>query len=245
MGEIGYAKRPFFSFPTFRASISRFLSFSVSRFFNRFLIQAFSLSFLQIPRASLRFWSLFGVLLEKSLGIFDLGEQHQAFQRKLLRAQSPGIAKFGSGEPPGIENWKVAMTLREHTTDVNGTCMTVLRGHRSLVTGVPWDPIGFFIASQSDDKTVIIGKISDKSLAHRTDGHWAKSFGSTFSKKLGWSPCGAFYHHHSWFPKTEELLGYSRSVKTITMSIKGKLQAQLSGPFALHSQKDPGSNLTH
>ncbi|XP_065866006.1 protein HIRA isoform X3 [Euphorbia lathyris] len=74
----------------------------------------------------------------------------------------------------------------------SGMCTAVLRGHSSLVKGVTWDPIGSFIASQSDDKTVIIWRTSDWSLAHRTDGHWAKSLGSTFFRRLGWSPCGHF-----------------------------------------------------
>lgn len=102
----------------------------------------------------------------------------------------------------------------------NGICTAVLRGHSSLVKGVSWDPIGTFIASQSDDKTVIIWRTSDWSLAHKTDGHWAKSvshepfsgycsiissmifsidhlqflsqLGSTFFRRLGWSPCGHF-----------------------------------------------------
>ncbi|XP_031285958.1 protein HIRA isoform X1 [Pistacia vera] len=135
------------------------------------------------------------------------------------RKPGSGTTEFGSGEPPDIENWKVAMTLRGHTADVvdlnwspddsilasgsldntihiwnmsNGICTAVLRGHSSLVKGVTWDPIGSFIASQSDDKTVIIWRTSDWSLAHRTDGHWAKSLGSTFFRRLGWSPCGHF-----------------------------------------------------
>ncbi|KAL3518518.1 hypothetical protein ACH5RR_021107 [Cinchona calisaya] len=135
------------------------------------------------------------------------------------RKPGSGTTEFGSGEPPDIENWKVAMTLRGHTADVvdlnwspddsalasgsldntihiwdmsTGICTAVLRGHSSLVKGVTWDPIGSFIASQSDDKTVIIWRTSDWSLAHRTDGHWAKSLGSTFFRRLGWSPCGHF-----------------------------------------------------
>ncbi|XP_022899329.1 protein HIRA-like [Olea europaea var. sylvestris] len=135
------------------------------------------------------------------------------------RKPGSGTTEFGSGEPPDIENWKVAMTLRGHSADVvdlswspddlilasgsldntihiwdmnNGICTAVLRGHSSLVKGVAWDPIGSFIASQSDDKTVIIWRTSDWSLAHRTDGHWAKSLGSTFFRRLGWSPCGHF-----------------------------------------------------
>lgn len=73
-----------------------------------------------------------------------------------------------------------------------GICTSVLRGHSSLVKGVTWDPIGSFIASQSDDKTVIIWRTSDWSLAHKTEGHWTKSLGSTFFRRLGWSPCGHF-----------------------------------------------------
>lgn len=135
------------------------------------------------------------------------------------RKPGSGTTEFGSGEPPDVENWKVAMTLRGHTADVvdlnwspddlalasgsldntihiwnmnSGMCTAVLRGHSSLVKGVTWDPIGSFIASQSDDKTVIIWRTSDWSLAHRTDGHWTKSLGSTFFRRLGWSPCGHF-----------------------------------------------------
>ncbi|KAG8050267.1 hypothetical protein GUJ93_ZPchr0009g1407 [Zizania palustris] len=135
------------------------------------------------------------------------------------RKAGTGTSEFGSGEPPDVENWKVVMTLRGHTADVvdlnwspddstlasgsldntvhiwsmaNGICTAVLRGHSSLVKGVTWDPIGSFIASQSDDKTVIIWRTSDWSLAHRTEGHWAKSLGSTFFRRLAWSPCGHF-----------------------------------------------------
>uniref|UniRef100_A0A1D1YTX4 Protein HIRA n=1 Tax=Anthurium amnicola TaxID=1678845 RepID=A0A1D1YTX4_9ARAE len=135
------------------------------------------------------------------------------------RKPGSGTTEFGSGEPPDVENWKVIMTLRGHTADVvdlnwspddsilasgsldntihvwnmtNGICTAVLRGHSSLVKGVTWDPIGSFIASQSDDKTVIIWRTADWSLAHRAEGHWSKSVGSTFFRRLGWSPCGHF-----------------------------------------------------
>lgn len=71
----------------------------------------------------------------------------------------------------------------------NGICTAVLRGHSSLVKGVTWDPIGSFIASQSDDKTVIIWRTSDWSLAHRTDGHWAKSVGLLIIKEVCLALC--------------------------------------------------------
>lgn len=34
------------------------------------------------------------------------------------RKPGSGTTEFGSGEPPDIENWKVALTLRGHTADV-------------------------------------------------------------------------------------------------------------------------------
>lgn len=135
------------------------------------------------------------------------------------RKPGSGTTEFGSGEAPDVENWKAVMTLRGHTADVvdinwspddsmlasgsldntvhiwnmrTGICTTVLRGHMSLVKGVTWDPVGSFLASQSDDKSVIIWRTTDWSMAHRTLGHWEKSLGTTFFRRLGWSPCGHF-----------------------------------------------------
>ncbi|KAL0390005.1 UNVERIFIED_CONTAM: protein HIRA [Sesamum calycinum] len=164
-----------------------------------------------------RIWNMRSV--GRELHIDDSVSKLLATLRDHFGKPGSGTTEFGSGEPPDVENWKVAMTLRGHTADVvdlnwspddsimvsgsldntihvwdmtNGICTAVLRGHSSLVKGVAWDPIGSFIASQSDDKTVIIWRTSDWSLAHRTDGHWAKSLGSTFFRRLDWSPCGHF-----------------------------------------------------
>lgn len=117
----------------------------------------------------------------------------------------------------------------------NGICTAVLRGHSSLVKGVAWDPIGSFIASQSDDKTVIIWRTSDWSLAHRTDGHWAKSVCFSFVYKFQFIHLGfyiltgvyfpawfyifqaawmvslwSFHNHHSWFPEAKAFCTCSR-----------------------------------
>lgn len=40
----------------------------------------------------------------------------------------------------------------------------MLKGHTGLVKGVSWDPVGKYIGSQSDDKTVRIWRTSDWSL---------------------------------------------------------------------------------
>ncbi|WVZ72628.1 hypothetical protein U9M48_021055 [Paspalum notatum var. saurae] len=55
----------------------------------------------------------------------------------------------------------------------------------SLVKGVTWDPIGSFIASQSGDKTVIIWVQLEKNVL-------SNQLGSTFFRRLAWSPCGHF-----------------------------------------------------
>ena len=39
--------------------------------------------------------------------------------------------------------------------------VTTLRGHTGLVKGVVFDPVGKFLASQSDDKTLRVWKTSD------------------------------------------------------------------------------------
>lgn len=38
------------------------------------------------------------------------------------RKPGSGTTEFGSGEPPDVENWKVALTLRGHTADVVMHC---------------------------------------------------------------------------------------------------------------------------
>lgn len=39
------------------------------------------------------------------------------------RKPGSGTTEFGSGQPPDVENWKVAMTLRGHTADVVIKCL--------------------------------------------------------------------------------------------------------------------------
>ncbi|CAM6026927.1 unnamed protein product [Sphagnum balticum] len=95
----------------------------------------------------------------------------------LAHERRPGLGtmKFGSGEPPDVENWKVLLTSCGHTADVvdlgwspdnillancsldntihvwlaaTSSPVTVLTSHCRLVKGVTWDPIGSFLATQ-------------------------------------------------------------------------------------------------
>jgi protein HIRA/HIR1 len=51
----------------------------------------------------------------------------------------------------------------------------VLTEHTSLVKGVSWDPIGSFLASQSDDKSVIVWSTTDWSVVARVKGPYEKT----------------------------------------------------------------------
>lgn len=56
--------------------------------------------------------------------------------------------------------------------------------------GVAWDPIGTYLASQSDDRSVILWRCEDWTPAARVTEPFIRSVGSTFSLRLAWSPDG-------------------------------------------------------
>ncbi|CAA7269311.1 unnamed protein product [Cyclocybe aegerita] len=63
--------------------------------------------------------------------------------------------------------------------------------HQGFVKGVCWDPVGEFLATQSDDRTVKIWKTTDWSLEAEVSKPFEDSPGSTFFRRLSWSPDGA------------------------------------------------------
>jgi protein HIRA/HIR1 len=58
------------------------------------------------------------------------------------------------------------------------------------VKGVAWDPIGTYLASQSDDRSVILWRCEDWTVAARVTEPFVRSVGSTFSLRPCWSPDG-------------------------------------------------------
>lgn len=56
-----------------------------------------------------------------------------------------------------------------------GAPLAVLSGHESLVKGLTWDPIGFFLATQSDDKSVIIWRTNNWTMVKKVEGPWEKT----------------------------------------------------------------------
>ncbi|KAJ3770549.1 histone transcription regulator 1 [Lentinula raphanica] len=63
--------------------------------------------------------------------------------------------------------------------------------HQGFVKGVCWDPVGEFLATQSDDRSVKIWRTSDWSLEAEVKKPFEDSPGSTFFRRLSWSPDGA------------------------------------------------------
>ncbi|KAI3608524.1 transcription corepressor [Moniliophthora roreri] len=63
--------------------------------------------------------------------------------------------------------------------------------HQGFVKGVCWDPVGEFLATQSDDRTVKIWRTTDWGLEAEVKKPFEDSPGSTFFRRLSWSPDGA------------------------------------------------------
>ncbi|TFY54085.1 hypothetical protein EVG20_g9854 [Dentipellis fragilis] len=63
--------------------------------------------------------------------------------------------------------------------------------HQGFVKGVCWDPVGEFLATQSDDRSVKIWRTTDWQLEAEVRKPFEDSPGSTFFRRLSWSPDGA------------------------------------------------------
>lgn len=70
--------------------------------------------------------------------------------------------------------------------------VTVVKGHTGMVKGVTWDPIGRFLASQSDDKTVRIWRTSDWNCVKTVTEPFEDCGGTTHVLRLSWSPDGSY-----------------------------------------------------
>ncbi|TFK28561.1 transcription corepressor [Coprinopsis marcescibilis] len=124
---------------------------------------------------------------------------------------------WGSDEV-NVEGWKPLKRLPGHDSDVTDIawspkdrylasvgldskviiwdgytleCVRKLEQHQGFVKGVCWDPVGEFLATQSDDKTVKIWRTTDWSLEAEVTKPFEDSPGSTFFRRLSWSPDGA------------------------------------------------------
>ncbi|KAN0059613.1 HIR complex subunit [Thecaphora frezii] len=123
---------------------------------------------------------------------------------------------FGSTEL-NVESWRPHRRLAAHESDVvdiawsdddefiatvgldslayvwSGVTFDKLRkidGHHGFVKGVVFDPLGQYLATASDDKTVKVWRTDDWTLAADISDPFATSPSSTFFRRPSWSPDG-------------------------------------------------------
>jgi protein HIRA/HIR1 len=63
--------------------------------------------------------------------------------------------------------------------------------HAGFVKGIVWDPVGQYLASQSDDKSVKIWRTTDWRLERDITEPFAGAPNSSFFMRLSWSPDGS------------------------------------------------------
>ena len=70
--------------------------------------------------------------------------------------------------------------------------VTVLKGHSGMVKGITWDPVGKYLASQSDDRTLKVWRTSDWQQESEVTEPFAECSGTTHVLRLSWSPDGHY-----------------------------------------------------
>ncbi|KAG8894286.1 HIR complex subunit [Tulasnella sp. 408] len=129
-----------------------------------------------------------------------------------------GAGRVWGSDDANVEGWKALKRLPGHDSDVTdlawspkdrflasvgldnkviiwcGYTLEPLRKldlHQGFVKGVCWDPVGEFLATQSDDKSVKVWRTTDWGLEATITKPFEDSPGSTFFRRLSWSPDGA------------------------------------------------------
>ncbi len=69
--------------------------------------------------------------------------------------------------------------------------VATLRGHTGLVKGVVFDPVGKFLASQSDDKSLRVWRTSDWKEEMVVKDPFIECGATTHCLRPGWSPDGS------------------------------------------------------
>lgn len=128
-----------------------------------------------------------------------------------------GGSSFGNSDGPNVENWRAVKRLSGHESDVTEVSWSpentylasagldsriiiwdgktfdrvmLLDQHQGFVKGLTWDPVGKYLASQSDDKSVKIWRVTDWEVEVQVTEPFLKSSGTTFFRRLSWSPDG-------------------------------------------------------
>eukprot|EP00210_Caulerpa_lentillifera_P002982 g2847.t1 len=136
----------------------------------------------------------------------------------IRRNSGPGIIIFEDGSSPSLENWQQVgcflghssdvMDLSWHSTDKLATASldnTILvwsvqtqqrlrrfEGHRSFVKALSWDPKGHYLASISDDRSLIVWNVDSAKIEATIKEPFLDNPVSSFSGlKIDWAPNGS------------------------------------------------------
>jgi len=100
----------------------------------------------------------------------------------------------------GVRYWEVSVS-RGFTVNVKwaegiavalSEQVAVLNKHTGLVKGVAWDPVGKYLSSQSEDKTLRIWRTVDWKEERVIREPFAECSGTTHVLRLCWSPDGQY-----------------------------------------------------
>jgi WD40 repeat protein len=109
-------------------------------------------------------------------------------------------------------------------------CIRRLDGHQGFVKGVCWDPVGEYLATQSDDKTVKIWRSTDWGLEVTVSKPFQSSPGSAFFNRLRWDIMHRAIHNktltHVFHPAGLPMLPtYALLMQWITMVLYSWLRS--------------------
>jgi len=93
-----------------------------------------------------------------------------------------------------IRVWEVKKDFRDPRilTTIETESVVILKGHEGWVKNVAWDPVGRYLASVSDDRSVIIWKCNGWNQEAKITEPFNKSLPTTMRRQLSWSPDGCF-----------------------------------------------------
>ncbi|CAD7701890.1 unnamed protein product [Ostreobium quekettii] len=133
---------------------------------------------------------------QAAFGSSDAGNYENWRQTKILRFHATNVTDLAWSPADGEANLLASCSLDNHIAvwDVEESRPTAtLDGHTSFVKGLAWDPMGLYLASQADDKSVIIWQTSDWTQTHRITSPFAQQpINNCFFTRLCWSPDGQF-----------------------------------------------------
>eukprot|EP01048_Picozoa_sp_COSAG05_P020324 COSAG05_NODE_3426_length_2075_cov_1.899291_2_plen_479_part_01 len=88
--------------------------------------------------------------------------------------------------------------------------------HTSMVKGIAWDPMGKYISSASDDRSVVIWRCADWQAEQRVEQPYQKE-GRTFFRRLSWSPDGVYVATSHGFKDPQHISPVLRRTRDFTI----------------------------